>query len=77
METGKTTRRRAMVSSPTQMVNATKASSSMTTKKGKEHTSILTEVCLKGTGRMGRNTESDFTRMPLELPREKNGKRES
>jgi hypothetical protein len=77
MDTLKTTRRRATVSSPGQMVNATKASSSMTSMRGKEHTSMLTAVCMKATRRMTRNTVSDFTRLQLELPRDKNGKRES
>jgi hypothetical protein len=76
METGKMTRRRATVSSPGQMVLATKASTSMTREKGKGLTSILMDVSMKETIRMGRNTVSDFTRLPLELPRDKNGKRE-
>jgi hypothetical protein len=77
METGKTTRGRATVSKPGKMVLATKASTSMTREKGKGLTSILMDESMKETIRMTSNTASDFTRLPLELPRDKNGKRES
>ena len=66
METGKMAKRKDMASIPIQMVVDTKASASMARKRGKEHTFGLMDVSMKGTGRMGRNTESDFTRKPLE-----------
>jgi hypothetical protein len=76
METLKTARRRATVSKPGQTVIATKASSLMTREKGKGFTSGLMDVSMKDTIRMDSNTASDFTRLPRELPRDKNGKRE-
>jgi hypothetical protein len=76
METIKTARGRATVSTPGHQGLATKASISMTRQRGKGHTSILMAVSMKGTIRMIRDTVSDFTHFPLELEGEENGNRE-
>jgi hypothetical protein len=76
METGRTTRWRGTVSSPGQMVDATRASTSTTRKRAMAHSSGLMAGSTRATGKMGSNTESEFTHLPQERPRGESGTRE-
>jgi hypothetical protein len=76
METGRTTRWRDTVSSPGQMVDATRASTSTTRRRAMEHSSGPMAGSTRVTGRMGSNTASAFTHLPPERQREENGMRE-
>ena len=76
METGKTSRWRATVSTPGQMVDATRASTLTIRRMATGYASGPMEGNMKADGRIGSNMVSEFTHLPLERLREENGKRE-